>query len=177
MSKKVVLRIALFALIGMLIAGAIVRTIDKTGGVAEARGNRDGGRRAQDNAASRQAGLGNDSGLSNGSGLDTGTGIGLAQVDEWLTFEGTVSSAGEDALVVETTAGEQITIENRPWWFAQEQGFTAAVGDMVTLTGFYEDGTVEVGQISDTTTGQGVELRDETGRPMWAGRGRRGGQE
>jgi hypothetical protein len=80
-----------------------------------------------------------------------------------------------DVLVVETVSGEQVTMENRPWWFAQEQGFSAQVGDQVTLIGFYEGDRFEVGQIDDITRGQTVLVRDENGRPLWAGRGRRGG--
>jgi len=74
-----------------------------------------------------------------------------------------------------TAAGEQVVVENRPWSFAQEMGFAAQPGDQVTLVGFYEDETLEVGQIADASNGQTVQLRDESGRPMWAGRGRRSG--
>lgn len=102
------------------------------------------------------------------------TGTGQAQVEEWLQLQGTVVSVDADALVVQTPAGEQITVENRAWWFAQEQGFSAEIGDQVTLTGFYEGEDFEVSQIDDATNGQSVLLRDESGRPMWAGRGRRG---
>jgi len=80
-----------------------------------------------------------------------------------------------DTLVVQTAGGEQVTMENRPWWFAQEQGFSAQVGDQVTLVGFYEGDDFEVGRIDDATNGQKVLVRDENGRPLWAGRGRRGG--
>jgi hypothetical protein len=80
-----------------------------------------------------------------------------------------------DGLADETSDGGQVTVENRPWLFAQEQGFSAQVGDQVTLTGFYEGDEFEVGQITDSTNGKAVRLRDESGRPGWAGRGRRGG--
>jgi len=102
-------------------------------------------------------------------------GTGQAQVDEWVILEGTVVSVNEDAMIVQTTSGEQITVENRVWWFALEQGFSANAGDEVTLTGFYESGDFETGVIDNTSTGQSVTLRDESGRPLWAGRGRRGG--
>jgi hypothetical protein len=102
------------------------------------------------------------------------TGTGQAQVDAWLEVQGNVVSADADALIVQTADGAQVAVENRPWWFAQEQGFSAQVGDQVTLTGFYEEEAFEVGRIDDTTNGQTVLIRDETGRPMWAGRGRRG---
>ena len=92
---------------------------------------------------------------------------------EWLTIQGTVASVDANTLVVLTTDGEQVTVEGRAWWFAQEQGFSAQVGDKVTLTGFHEDDHFEVGQIDDATTGQTVLIRDENGRPLWAGRGRR----
>jgi len=112
---------------------------------------------------------------------------GQANVEEWLTLQGTVVRVDADTLAVQTASGEQITMENRPWRFAQEQGFSTQVGDQVRLVGFYEDDDpsttlqqdsglhFEVGQIDDATNGQTVLVRDENGRPLWAGRGRRGG--
>ena len=102
------------------------------------------------------------------------TGTGQAQLDGWLQFQGTVVSVDEDVLVVRASDGEQIKVENRAWWFAQEQGFSAQIEDQVTLTGFYEGEDFEVGRIDDATNGQTVLVRDENGRPLWAGRGRRG---
>jgi hypothetical protein len=60
-------------------------------------------------------------------------------VDEWVTLQGTVVSTDQNALGVEASNSEQVTVENRPRLFAQEQGFSAQVGDPVTLTGFYEE--------------------------------------
>jgi hypothetical protein len=102
-----------------------------------------------------------------------GTGTGQAQVDEWVTLNGTVLSATADEMIVNTTDGQQILVDGRAWRFAQEQAFMAQVGDSVNLTGFYEDGDFEVGQIDDLSSGKSVSLRDESGRPLWAGRGRR----
>jgi hypothetical protein len=160
MNKKIVWGLVLFGLVGILVAGAVVRTAAKTGDVVGARGGH----------GQNQV---NPEGSPNNAGavlpLQDDTGTGQAQVDEWLTLEGTVVSVDADALVVQTTAGEQVVVENRPWSFAQEQGFAAQPGDQVTLVGFYEDDTLEVGQIADATNGQTVQLRDETGWPMWAG--------
>ena len=102
------------------------------------------------------------------------TGSGEAKVNEWLLIEGTVVSVDENTLVVQTTADTQVRVENRAWWFAQEQGFSAQSGDQVTLTGFYEGADFEVGQIANDTSNQIVLIRDETGRPLWAGFGRGG---
>lgn len=147
MVKKVVWGLVVVGLVGILVAGAVVRTAAKTGEGAEAPG-RGGGQ---------------------------GGGTGEAQVDEWLTLTGRVVSADADALVVQTATGEQVVVENRPWSFAQELGFAAAAGDELTVTGFYEEGSLEVGKIANQHTGQQVQLREESGRPLWAGRGRRNG--
>jgi hypothetical protein len=196
MVKKLVLGTLLVGLIVVLVAGAAIRTLDKTGNVAEARGQGHGGEQSTITGQGQGQGQGHGAGgqgvqSAGGSGYGgtgntaapgDGTGTGQAVVDEWLTLAGTVISVDADALVVQTAEGE-ITVENRPWWFAQESGFGAQVGDQVTLTGFYEDGdpstgsgqSFEVGQIDDTTSGQTVSIRDENGRPGWAGRGRRSG--
>jgi hypothetical protein len=121
---------------------------------------------------------GSDQGGYSGEGREDapgdGSSTGQAQVDIWLQLHGAVVSVDADVLVIRIADGTQVSVENRPWWFAQEQGFSAQIGDEITLTGFYEDDAFEVGRIDDVTTGQTVLLRDEDGRPMWAGRGRRG---
>jgi len=203
MLKKIVLGTLLVGLIGILVAGAVSRTMDKTERVAEASGRGYGRNGAEAGmyaaGGSTRLTTGGSTGLTTG-GLGQGrggyaqdsnrggyggrgredapgdqTGTGQANVEEWLTLQGIVVSVDADALVVQTVNGEQVTMENRPWWFAQEQGFSAQVGDQVTLIGFYEGDDLEVGQIDDITKGQTVLVRDENGRPLWAGRGRRGG--
>jgi hypothetical protein len=110
-----------------------------------------------------------------GRGSATGDGTGSPQpeadVDEWVTVEGTVLHVDADMMVVQTPHGEEVVVEGRSWRFAQELSFSAEIGDQVTLRGFYEDGDFEVGHIA-VTDGQSVSLREETGRPLWAGRGR-----
>jgi len=184
MLKKIVLGTLLVGLIGILVVGAVIRTMDKTERVAEASGRgygRNGAEVGTYAAGVSGQGFGQDGnrGGYGGRGREDApgdqTGTGQANVEEWLTLQGTVVSVDADVLVVQTVSSEQVTMENRPWWFAQEQGFSAQVGDQVTLTGFYEGDRFEVGQIDDITNGQTVLVRDENGRPLWAGRGRRGG--
>jgi hypothetical protein len=194
MLKKVMVGIVLVGLIGVLVFGAINRTMDRTGKVAQAQGSGRGrsanelnnrGGYGQGGDAERPYSLGGESSQQvrgGAQGSDRGrreasgdqSGSGQAQVDEWLQFQGYVASVDTDALVVQVAGGGQITVENRPWWFAQEQGFSAQVGDEVILSGFYEGEDVEIGRIDDATNGQTVLIRDENGRPLWAGRGRRG---
>jgi hypothetical protein len=99
--------------------------------------------------------------------------VGQTGVSEWAEVSGVVVSADETALVVQAADGATVEIVNRPWSFAVSQGFMAAAGDQVTLTGFYEGDTFEAAQISDATSGQNVSIRDDAGRPLWAGGGRR----
>ena len=103
-----------------------------------------------------------------------GEGTGLAEVDEWLELSGTVSSVDASLMAVQMDNGELVEMAGRPWSFAQEQGFVAQAGDPLLLTGFYEDGEFEVGQLENLTTGLAVTIREPSGRPLWAGGGRRG---
>jgi hypothetical protein len=107
--------------------------------------------------------------------LGDGTGTGQAQVDAWLTLQGTVISIDSNALVVEVESGKQVVVENRPWWFAQEQGFVAQAGDDLAVVGFYEGDEFEAGRLDNLTTGLSVPIREEGGRPLWAGGRGRGG--
>jgi hypothetical protein len=212
MLKKIVLGTLFVGLIGVLVAGAVIRTMDRTVRVAEAQGyghgeasecaagesgqgHGHGNGEASDCAESESGqGHGNGNGEASeceagGSGQSRGgyggqgredapgdqTGAGQVNVEEWLTIQGAILSVDANALVVQTDSGQQVTVENRAWWFAQEQGFSAQVGDQVTLVGFYEGDHFEVGRIDNATNGQTVRVRDENGRPLWAGRGRRGG--
>lgn len=117
-------------------------------------------------------GQGGISGQSQSNAPGDRTGTGQAQVDEWLTLEGTVRVATVTEMIVQTTGVQEILIDGRAWRFAQELVFMASEGDRVSLTGFYENGSFEVGEIENVTTGQTAALRDESGRPLWAGRGR-----
>ena len=136
-------------------------------------GNRDN---AVEDASGTWAGRG--SGGYNGDGrtdaLGDGAGTGLAEVDEWLEVSGTVATIDAGLLAVQLDNGEMVEIDGRPWTFAQEMGFTAKVGDQLTLVGFDEDGEFEVGQFDNLSTGLSIAIRDVNGRPLWAGGGRSG---
>jgi hypothetical protein len=200
MLKKVLWGVLFVGLIGILVTGAVVRTMAKTehGAEAQALGHGYGhnetgesglgyGWDGSQGRAVAVGGSGQGRGGYGGQGREDasrdGTGTGQAQAEEWLTLQGTVVSVDADVLIVETTGGEQIAVENRAWWFAQEQGFSVQIGDQVTLVGFYEGSDLstssgqrfEVSRIDNVTSGQSVLVRDENGRPLWAGGGR-GGQ-
>lgn len=128
------------------------------------------------NGGGKGNGSTNDAYEQSGDGVPFGDGEPDALVDEWVTVQGTVTAVDANLLEVTTSDGKVVVVENRAWWFAQEQGFTLAVGDTVSLTGFYEDVDFEAGSITSLATNQTVSLRDADGRPLWAGRGNGGGR-
>jgi hypothetical protein len=135
-------------------------------------GGRNGVAEPAQAATATQGGQGYQGGQ--GSGADTGDRQGagpLAETEDhaWVTLTGVVISVDDTQMVVQTDSGE-IVIADRPWTFALDAGFTAQVGDEVTLDGFYEGDTFEAGQL---TNGELVtSIREDSGRPLWAGGGR-----
>jgi hypothetical protein len=150
------------------------------------RGGQGGGRNqtAQAGGATRQAnqheplasqqGGGNQGAQARGNGGQAQAGVAQGQPLElaatedhlWESVSGAVLSIDDAQMTVQTSSGE-IVIADRPWSFALEAGFTAQPGDQVTLRGFYENETFEVGQV--TNGDQVIPIREESGRPLWAG--------
>jgi hypothetical protein len=99
--------------------------------------------------------------------------LAAAEDHQWETVAGAVLSIDDTQMTVQTGGGE-IVIADRPWAYALEAGFAAQVGDQVAVRGFYEGETFEAGQLTngDLT----VAIREDTGRPLWAGGGRWSGQ-
>ncbi len=129
-----------------------------------------GNGRVQENRFN-QAGAGYSRG--NGGG-DPALGNPQAEVDEWINLEGEVTAVDTTLLTITLADGQVIEVYGRPWSYAQENGFSLQVGDRVLLTGFYEGATLEVGAIQNLATGSSIQIREENGRPLWAGRGRQG---
>ena len=126
------------------------------------------GKRAQADAQSGSGGQGRAEADSNRARTDH------ADTRESVTVRGTVLSVDDHSLVVRTANGQEIVVEGRPWRFAQEQGFAIQAGDRLTLVGFPEGESFEASEITDISLGKTVLIREEGGRPLWAGRGRRG---
>ncbi len=117
----------------------------------------------------------NDSEYGNGLGRTDSERTGVpnpqATAGEWAEYEGTVISSDDVMIVVETIDDTQIVIEGRALAFMQEVGYTTMVGNNLLINGFYEDGEFKVATIDDLTTGDSIVIRDENGRPGWAGNG------
>jgi hypothetical protein len=98
-----------------------------------------------------------------------------AQVDEWVTIEGTLMSYQGGNITMNTTEGELITFKTGQPRFFTEQNVSLQVGEEITVIGFYENGQFMAGEITQVTTGARVMLRDPNGRPLWAGPGNSNG--
>ena len=107
-----------------------------------------------------------------GGGQGPGMGQGAAASNvQMTTVQGSVVSVDQYAMIVQTSTGEKITVQGRPWIFGLEQKFTAKVGDQIKLNGFYQNGQFEVASMQNLANNLTVQVRDQYGRPSWAGRG------
>ena len=77
-----------------------------------------------------------------------------------------------DDLVIETASGKRVQVGLGPSTYREAQGFDLQIGQDVRVAGYWEDGEFRATQVENLTTGNGIVLRDATGRPMWAGQGR-----
>jgi hypothetical protein len=184
MLKKMGLGILMIMVTGILVFGAVNRTIAKTGD--ESTGGAFSGGRGQadlrdEPQQERSFALQNE-----GRGLGmTGSGGGgqvnnpdpQANPEEWATYTGSVVSFDEILLVVKLEDGSQLEVEGRAWAFAQEVEFQTQVGNRLSLQGFFEDGEFKITTLTDLTSGEWVVFRENNGRPSWAGNGWGGGRQ
>ena len=183
MLKKIALGIVLAGVSGGLIYGAVIRTAQRAEigagriGASGSRGNQ--GRLAVEENQNTGQRNGNNRDGSGGQGRNNAdgsfipsAGSGLAQVDEVYEITGIVSFVDEDQIVVLDETGGQTIVENRAWWYALDAGFSAAAGDALQLIGFNDDGVFETISLENVTQSITVQIREESGRPLWAGGGR-----
>lgn len=142
-------------------------------GVAQGGGHRGGVNAGVADVAARETGRGGNGG-SGGGGQSSTQETGRAYTDAlvWETFTGVVTAADTE-ITLQTTEGASVTVSLGQSGYSA--GFAVAVGDQVQVVAFYEDGEYKAGSIENLTTGQSLALRDELGRPLWAGGGQ-GGQ-
>ncbi len=174
MVKKIVLGSLFVGFIGILIYGAILRSNAKTSsGSMEGHGVGAGSGRGRTSTTettevtvSRGQGQGrNQTERTTNEPLAS---IQSDRVSEWQTVEGTVSSVGSEAMVVELTDGRQVLVEGQPWLYAQTQPFSPQVSHQLVMRIFEEDDELKPGQINNLSNGETVTLRLENGQPMWS---------
>lgn len=119
--------------------------------------NRGGGRGSRGGNAAR------------GSAGSNGMNEPQAVAPEWVTYTGTVQSADSTGFDILTDAGEIIWVDSGNQYFVQNLGLSVQPGDVVTVTGYWMDDTLAAAQVTLASTGEVFVMRDEYGRPLWAG--------
>lgn len=113
-------------------------------------------------------------GQSSGSADGSHTPDPQAQVDEWVTIEGTLISYQGGSMTISTADGSLLTFQTGQPRFFAAQGVTFQVGDQISVLGFYQGDQFSAGEITQLATSLRVMLRDPNGRPLWAGPGGNG---
>ena len=179
MIKKIILSVIVLGISAGLVYGGVYRTIARTEtedkanqterNLSISQGKSEEGNQGQ--GKNRTSSSGGQQGGKNGSESDHGASD--EEFKDMVSFTGTVTQVNEDLLVILSEKGNEVVIENRAWWFATDAGFSAGIGDSIALNGFYEAvDKFEVSYLENITNGMDVQIREGSGRPLWAGNGR-----
>jgi hypothetical protein len=202
MIKKIFVGVLLAGVFGLLVLGAVNRTLAKSDKLEPLALSADSGRgngtetgylngeqitqsenysgKGRNNKQTSEelssfGGGNNRGGTGYDQNADAGTspGVGLANIDTWEDpFTVEVESVSAEFIIVSLDDGIQLEIEGRSLRYMIENGFVVQPGDELILVGFYENDRFEIGSITNNTTQQTIAIRSETGRPLWAGGGR-----
>lgn len=94
------------------------------------------------------------------------------ELKDIVSFTGIVTQTNEDLLVILCENGKEIVVEGRALRFVIDAGFSAEIGDSIALNGFFETSDeFEISHIKNLTKNVEVKIREEGGRPLWAGNG------
>ncbi len=173
MLKRILLGTLFVGLIGLLVAGAVIRTSDRTGRVAEAsgRGSAERGAAEHEVGASRQ-GRGYRGGQGEGAGREYA--YALVAPDGWTTYEGTVVEAPADGVDLTLDTGNAEIVVGTGPGYLEEQGLSLQQGELVRVLGYWEGQEFKAAEITRLSDDATVTLRDQSGRPAWSGAGRYG---
>ncbi|MFN8529795.1 MAG: hypothetical protein U0670_14415 [Anaerolineae bacterium] len=108
----------------------------------------------------------------NSGGSNGGQGEVQIPADQWVTVEGTVTALTNNGLILQMSDGTALTVSFGRADFWPQQTVTFAVGDAISMLGFWQGEQFSPGQVTKTATGERILLRDPNGRPLWAGPGR-----
>lgn len=182
MFKKILKWTIYAGIVGLLIFGGVIRTQAKAGQEGSQSGSEadhEPGNAADLTGAGKGTGGWSEEGDEysgrSGAGAGSGEELHLAEEEEheWITLSGVVTELDSESLWIETDQGENLEITGRAWLFIQEAEMVFEVDDEVEMEGFFENEEFEVSAIKNLTTDAFLQIREESGRPLWSGgRGR-----
>ncbi len=171
MFKKIMIWLIYAGVVGLLIFGAVIRTQAKADDSSRPEAKLEEAAYQPFNQGGEVLGYyGEGSGRSDRPS-ESGDEIHLAEdeVHDWISLTGVVSSLDDGSLWIETDEGENLEFTSRVWRFIRESGLEISVGDQVELKGFYENGEFEISCLEDLTSGESLQIREDSGRPLWGG--------
>ena len=114
------------------------------------------------NAASYGNGQGNGNVTTPGTPVAQG-----AEGDPWQAT-GTIASVDDFGFDLTLDTSETVYIELGPPTYWQTQGITLTVGQLATVIGTINEGMIHASQVQ-LADGQTLQVRSETGQPLWSG--------
>lgn len=107
------------------------------------------------------------------NGLRDGSRVPQPQVqvdrETWETITGEVVEVLANSITVELADGTTLLLGLGRAALSGSSGVSFAAGDEVMVSGFSLNGRFVAGEIENLTQGGNLTLRDESGRPVWAG--------
>lgn len=92
----------------------------------------------------------------------------LSMVGDSWTGNGTIASFDAAGMILALDSGEQIYVEFGPSYYWQSQGVSLAVGDRVTVSGFFNGDQYHAATVTKPDGSQ-VIVRTAEGLPLWSG--------
>ncbi|MBN1146687.1 MAG: hypothetical protein JXA78_05490 [Anaerolineales bacterium] len=122
---------------------------------------------------SQSQGQGQGRGRRGNMGSETGASQGAPEpqngFQEWITLQGVVSDYIAPDFILLTDDGQSIPAQLGNLSYIETIGLSLQDGERVSIVGYYDpNGGLAIGQIS-LSNGQTFTLRDDLGRPLWAG--------
>lgn len=112
-------------------------------------------------------------GMGNGA---EGTGQNSQQVpmSEWQNYAGVLTLVTNNSLTLQISDGQIIELQLGQPRFREDQGVVLGIGDLVEVSGYWQNEQFRVGTLTKATTNETLLLLDPNGRPLWGGPGRTG---
>jgi hypothetical protein len=91
------------------------------------------------------------------------------ETHDQAVITGVVAEVFSDSVEVQVEDFSIYEIEGRSWRYIIESDFLLEEGNLLEMSGFFEDGEYKIITISNLSSGQTLQVREETGRPYWSG--------
>ncbi|MFN2195064.1 MAG: hypothetical protein ACK2UW_02940 [Anaerolineales bacterium] len=99
----------------------------------------------------------------------SGSGVPQAELPAWESYHGVVQSVDATGFNLLADDGQVLWVDSGNQNFVQSLGMNLEPGEALTVTGYWVEDTFTAGQIQVDASAAVYQLRDDYGRPLWAG--------